>query len=169
MTDRVASHPLDRASPRLFGSLVTAWLVAGTIDIGIAVTYYPLTARVTPLHILQGIASGLLGPGAFDGGYATAVLGLACHYSIALVWTLFFFGIYARLGLRAWNRLLIALLYGVFVSLVMNFAVVPLSRVAHRPFDLRFFLTATAMLVCSIGLPMSYLGGRYYAARARES
>ena len=36
-----------------------------------------------PMRLLQGIASGLLGPKAFSGGRATAVLGVFCHFLIA--------------------------------------------------------------------------------------
>lgn len=144
-------------------SIATAWLIAGTIDILIAVTYYPLTTNATPIGILQGIASGLVGGGAFRGGLVTATLGLACHYTIALIWTLLFFILYPRLRFLSRSRLLTAALYGTFVSAAMNLVVLPLSRVAHRPFNLSFFIVATIILMVSIGLPLAIVGGRYYA------
>ncbi len=55
-------------------SFFLAWLVAGTLDITAAVTYYPLTASVRAERILQGIASGLLGTGAFDGSAGTRIV-----------------------------------------------------------------------------------------------
>ena len=70
--------------------VLLAWLVAGTLDILAAVTYYPLTTGVRPAAILRGIASGVLGARAFDGGAATAALGLLLHYVIALIWTMAF-------------------------------------------------------------------------------
>lgn len=152
-------------SGRLRTAVITGWLVAGTVDIVVAVVYYPLTAAVTPLGILQGIASGVLGPRAFTGGVATAALGLACHYLIALIWTGWFFLVYPRIPFLSRNRLLTAVLYGTFVSVVMRFVVLPLSRVAQRPFDLQFFVIATVILVFSIGLPLSVVAGRYYAQR----
>lgn len=169
MTDEPTPPAAPPAPSRLIRAIVTAWLIAGTIDIGIAVTYYPLTAGVTPVGILQGIASGLLGPSALHGGAATAALGLACHYTIALIWTLFFFLVYPRLRMGSWNRALTAVLYGTFVSLVMRFVVLPLSDVRHRPFDLRFFIIATVILMFSIGLPLSIVGGRYFAGRERTA
>ncbi len=149
----------------LLGTVLTAWLIAGTIDIGIAVTYYPLTSGVTPMAILQGIASGLLGAKAFQGGDATAALGLACHYGIALIWTVVYFLIYPRLGVLSYSRILTAVFYGVFVSVMMNLVVLPLSHVAHRPFNLRFFIIATIMLIVSIGGPLTIMGGRHFARR----
>lgn len=161
------SHTGDSKVAGVRASLLTAWLLAGTTDIIIAVVYYPLTAGVTPIEILQGIASGLLGRQAFSGGVGTAAVGLACHYSIAFLWTGFFFVIYPRVGLLARSRLVTAVLYGTFVSVVMSFVVLPLSRVTARRFNLGFFVIATVILMCSIGLPLSIVAGRYYDSRAR--
>lgn len=143
--------------------MLTAWLVAGTADIVIACIYYPLTAGISVTRLLQGIAAGLLGARAFAGGSATAALGLACHYGIALIWTVLFFLVYPRLGFLSRSRLLTAALYGAFVSAVMSFVVLPLSRVAPRAFHLGFFTVATVILICSIGLPLSLVAGRYFA------
>ncbi len=156
------SRPPTAALPT---TVLTAWLTAGTIDIGIAVTYYPLTGPSTPLTILQGIASGLLGARAFHGGVATAALGLACHYAIALIWTAIFFLVYPRIGALSYSRALTAVLYGVFVSAAMTFVVLPLSNVTHRPFNPRFFIIATVILIGSIGFPLALIGGQYFARR----
>ncbi len=153
-----------RATPFL-AAIIRAWLVAGTLDIAIAVTYYPLTAGVTPVAILQGIASGLLGPAAFQGGAWTAALGLACHYFIALLWTAFFFAVYPRVPPLRRSRALTAALYGTFVSVVMTFVVLPLSHVRHRAFHPGFFAVATVILWFSIGLPLAVIGGGYHERR----
>ena len=151
----------------MWGAILTAWLIAGTADIVIACVYYPLTTGITVTRLLQGIAAGLLGAQAFAGGPATAALGLACHYGIALIWTVCFFLVYPRLPFLSRSRLLTAALYGVLVSAVMRFIVLPLSRVAPRPFDVGFFVVATIILVFSIGLPLSLVAGRYYAVSTR--
>ena len=150
-------------------AIVRAWLLAGTLDIVIACVYYPLTARVTVVGILQGIASGVLGARAFDGGLATAAFGLACHYLIAFLWTTFFFLVYPRFRARSTSRVATAVLYGVFVSAAMRFVVLPLSNVASRPFDLRAFVIATVILVLSIGTPLTVVAGRYYAPHVHGS
>ena len=165
MNETAMSYASPSRPGRLVQSIVTAWVIAGTIDIVVALTYYPLTAGVAPLAILQGIASGVLGPPAFQGGAATAAFGLACHYTIALIWTLFFFAIYPRVPLLRRSRLLTAVLYGTFVSAVMTFVVLPLSNVRHRPFNLRAFVVATVILMFAIGLPLAIVAGRHYAAR----
>lgn len=166
---RAISWTHDGALTPFVRAIVRAWLLAGTIDIVVACVYYPLTARVTVIGILQGIASGLLGASAFQGGRATAALGLACHYLIAFIWTVFFFLMYARFRVLSTSRIATAVLYGVFVSAVMRFVVLPLSNVASRPFDLRAFGIATVILIFSIGVPLTLVAGRYYGRALHES
>ncbi len=150
---------------RLTRALLVAWLAAGTLDIGVALTYYPLAAGADPIRILQGIASGLLGGRAFEGGIATAALGLLCHYGIALIWTLFFFLIYPRIRVLSRSRVLTAILYGTFVSAAMRFVVLPLSNVRPRPFALPAFAVDTVILWITIGAPLAIVAGRYHAGR----
>jgi len=149
----------------LFRAIVAAWAVAGTLDIGIALTYYPITAGAEPLGILRGIASGLVGDAATQGGLFWAGLGLLCHYLIALIWTLCFFLIYPRIPSLRRSRVLTAVLFGTLVSVVMTFVVLPLSQVRQRPFDVHSFAVATAILWVAIGLPLTIAAGRYYGRR----
>lgn len=149
-------------SASLTRAILVAWLLCGTLDIGIALTYYPLVAGARPLLILQGIASGLLGAAALEGGVLTAGLGLLCHYVIALIWTVCFFLVYPRIALLARSRALTAVVYGTFVSAVMTLVVLPLSNVRHRPFDVRSFVVGTVILWISIGLPLAVVAGRHY-------
>jgi hypothetical protein len=141
-----------------------AWLVAGTMDITAAVTYYPLTAGVRVVRLLQNIASGVLGARAFEGGLWTAALGLACHYFIALVWTVLFFFAARRFKVLLENLLLTGLAYGVVVWAVMNLIVLPLSRVRRGPFDPAHAIIAAAILVFCIGLPLAGIIGRHERA-----
>jgi hypothetical protein len=57
--------------------------LAGLIDLTYATTFYALRG-VPRVRVLQSIASGLLGPGAYQGGSRTAVLGVVLHFVIAL-------------------------------------------------------------------------------------
>lgn len=68
----------SRALPAIFW----AGLTCGVMDISAAfVTWWP--QGVAPSRLLKGIAGGLLGPRAYDGGWPIAALGLACHFFIA--------------------------------------------------------------------------------------
>jgi uncharacterized membrane protein len=141
--------------------VVGAWLLAGTLDISTAIFYYvgPSTPRVT--RLLQGIASGLLGRAAFDGGTATALLGLALHYLIALIWTLVFLIAFRALGFLRRSLAATGVAYGITVWIVMTFVVLPLSNHSRAPFQLRGAVIAAVILILCIGLPISLVLGRH--------
>lgn len=154
-----------KTTARPMSVVLVGWLVAGTMDITAAVTYYPLTADVRAIRILQGIASGVLGPRAFQGGLRTAGLGLALHYLIALIWTIVFF-----VAVRVFKPLLRNLIatgvaYGVLVWAVMTQIVLPLSNVRHTPFNLPAAIVAAVLVILCIGLPLAGIIGRYERAR----
>ena len=58
-------------------------LFAGTLDIADAFIFNVLRG-ITPVMVLQYIASGLIGAASFHGGLATTGLGLLLHYLLAL-------------------------------------------------------------------------------------
>jgi predicted ABC-type sugar transport system permease subunit len=64
--------------------VVAGGLVAGTLDIVYACLFWALKRDVPAQQILQSVAAGLLGKASFEGGAATAALGLALHFLIAL-------------------------------------------------------------------------------------
>jgi uncharacterized membrane protein YagU involved in acid resistance len=156
-TTRVASVQ-SRGAVR---TILFAWIVAGTLDVTTAVTYYPLTANVTPRQILQGIASGILGAQAFQGGNATAALGLGLHYLIAFIWTIVFYVLASRIRPLTRRPLIVGPLYGTFVWLAMNLIVLPMSHVAHRPLRLQPSIIGAVILMICIGTPMAVIIGRH--------
>src|SRR5439155_26339151 len=67
-----------------------AGLTCGVMDISAALIVYGAMGA-KPLRLLQGIAGGVLGPRAYNGGVRTALLGLLLHFIIAFsAATLFF-------------------------------------------------------------------------------
>lgn len=111
------------------GTVVAAGLVAGTIDIGAA----SLISGLSPVVILQAVASGLLGKGAFAGGAATATVGLCVQWVISIVIAAIYLVVTAPWpGMRGrWP--LTGILAGVVIFVVMNYLVVPLSAAPFRP------------------------------------
>jgi uncharacterized membrane protein YagU involved in acid resistance len=78
-----------------------------------------------PTGIWQSVASGLIGKSAFDGGTATAVLGLALHFFIAFVMALVYVLASRRLPVLIARPIVMGMLYGLALYVVMNFVVVP--------------------------------------------
>ena len=91
-----------------------AGLIAGAMDITAAFVVYGFFGA-TPLRILQGIASGLLGPRALEGGMATAALGLFCHFTIAFGAATVFFLLSRKLPFLTRQFVLAGVVYGIAV------------------------------------------------------
>jgi hypothetical protein len=147
-------------SRRALKAVLSAWLLAGTLDISAAAIYYPLASGVKVRTLLQGIASGVLGDDAFAGGLGTAVLGLALHYLVALVWTLIFLLALRTVKGRFTNLFLVGMAYGIVVWVVMNLIVLPLSNVHHASFNLPQAIVGAVILMFCIGLPIAMIVGR---------
>jgi hypothetical protein len=120
----------------------------------------------TVTRLWQGVASVLLGPGAFEGGSRTVLVGLAMHVFVAFTWSAVFFTLAQR---AAWLRRLlasplgairVAAVYGPLVWMVMSLAVIPL--LVQRPPTVGFrwwvqlvghFPFVGLPIVAGIGLP----------------
>lgn len=107
-------------------------LTVGTLDILDAFIFFGLRSGVSPARILQGIAGGLLGRAAFQGGAGTVALGLLLHFFIALGVVLAFFLASRRFPELVRKPFVYGPLYGIVVYLVMSQIVLPLSAVAPR-------------------------------------
>jgi hypothetical protein len=148
------------ASPQFGKAVALCCLIAGTLDISDALIFYGLRG-VSPIRILQGIASGLLGRAAFTQGTRSAILGLLLHYFIATTVATIY--IFASRGLPlSRHPLLWGGLYGVCVYIVMNYVVLPLSKIGPRPTPpLIPLINGVAALIFCIGIPTALIARRY--------
>ena len=137
-------------------------LIAGTADILLAFLHQYLLRGTNPLVILKFIASGLFGKAAFTSGNAMAGWGLLIHFLIVLSWTSFFFVAYPKLGSLVRNRWLSAGLIAVFTWIVMNLAVLPLSRTPAASLQLQSTLVSIVILFLAVGIPVSFFLHRHY-------
>jgi hypothetical protein len=140
-----------------------AGLIAGTLDILGALTVYSLILhRGTVILILQNIASAALDKGALQGGWPMAACGLGLHYIIAYCFTTTYVLLYPYLPFLGKHRLGSGLLYGLFVWLVMNRIVLPMTKLDIPPFQWSSAFIAMALLMLFIGLPVAYITDAYY-------
>ena len=146
--------------PHFLKAIALSCLIAGTLDISDALIFYGLRG-VSPVRILQGIAVGLIGRGAFTMGARSALLGLLLHYFIATTWATIYIFASRRLPLSR-RPFLWGGLYGLVVYIVMNYVVVPLSRIGPRPTPPPVpLINAIAALVFCIGIPIALIARRY--------
>lgn len=139
--------------------LATA-LIVGVCDITYAITFSYFRSGTSPQRLLQGVASGAFGREAFNGGWGTAAAGLGFHFLIAFTITALFFFAAARLPALTDRPLLTGPLYGIGVYIVMNWVVIPLSRIGPRPFPaMSVFVSGVLVHMFVIGLPIA-IGAR---------
>jgi len=138
-------------------------LIVGTLDITYAITISYYRNGTSPQRLLQGVASGWFGRAAFDGGWATAAAGLGFHFFIAFTITAIFFLAARRLPWLTRNVLITGPIYGLGVYCVMNYVVIPLSKIGPRPFPpISVFVTGVLVHMFVIGLPIA-IGARRWA------
>jgi hypothetical protein len=150
--------------PPLWKVIAGATLLVGTLDISDAFIFYSLRG-VTPTRILQGIASGVLGRAAFGMGNRSALLGLFFHFFIAFSATTVFLLASRKLPLARYP-FLYGTLFGVALYIVMNYMVLPLSKIGLRPTPpLVPLINGVAALVFCIGIPLAFIARRYVSAQ----
>ena len=156
----------DARSSRLVRAGLLTAVTDGLFSSVLVVAAYGSTVT----RLWQGVASVLLGPGAFDGGLRTVLVGLAMHVGVAFFWSAVFLFVGQRLG---WVRRVlesphgvvkVAALYGPFVWAVMSLVVIPV--LVRRPPAINFrwwvqllghFPFVGLPIVAGIGLPPASL------------
>lgn len=144
--------------------------ISGVLDISAAITQYALRG-VPPIRILQSVAAGLLGRASYTGGSATAALGLALHFLIAVSATAVYCVASRRIPFLIRKPIVAGLLYGMAIFFVMNRIVVPLSRFpgGGGAFDLRAALPQIAIHMICVGLPIALVVRRYSDLKIRQT
>jgi hypothetical protein len=149
-------------------SVLVIGLFAGTLDIVDAFIFNVLRG-ITPVIVLQYIASGLIGTASFHAGLASTGLGLLLHYLIALGWTTLFYIASRKIAILTRRSILSGLIYGDVIYLVMNLVILPVSSVPHpkSTTTIAALVNGVLALMLCIGLPISVLAARYLPARDR--
>ena len=130
-------------------------LIAGTMDITAAILTYKVRNNVPPIRILQSVASGLLGKGAFTGGARTAALGLFLHFVIAFTATTIFYLASRKMPWLIQHAAVAGILYGMIVQQFMQQVVLPLSAFHKAPFSFSALVIGLVTHIVCVGLPIA--------------
>jgi len=134
-------------------TIALAGLIAGVLDITSAFVIAGIKGT-GPTRMLQGIASGLLGQRSFEGGMATAGLGLGIHFLIAFTAAAVFYAASRKFSSLTQHPVVSGLLYGIVVYIFMYWVVMPLAfPTAHHSTSRD--VTAVIIHIILIGLPIS--------------
>lgn len=141
-------------------AILIGGLAAGILDGLDAIVAFKVVLGFGPIAIYQFVASGMLGPSAFQGGIATMLVGVAVHFFIAFAAAAVF-----TLASARWPSLLrhaapSGAVFGVGVYAVMNYVVIPLSKIPPSAFSWPLFLNGVLGHAVFVGLPIAYAAQR---------
>jgi hypothetical protein len=138
------------STARPWQAILVGGLIAGTFDLISAYVSYGW-------NVPRGIAAGLLGLTARQGGLGTYILGICLHFFIALSAAAVFYLGTRKLGFLTQHPLVCGLFFGIAIFLVMNLIVLPLSAIHfHGPYSYRGLVQGLLIHMIFIGLPISY-------------
>jgi hypothetical protein len=150
-----SNKPLTNAQAMLYGALTV-----GTLD-GLDACIVSLVRGSNPARMFRGVASGLLGSGAIQGGLEISFLGLCIHFFIATCWVIAYFLISRKVAVMRKHPFICGPLFGLLVYAVMYRIVIPLSAIGVTP---RLVwprsLNDLAIHAFGVGLPSAWFASR---------
>jgi hypothetical protein len=152
---------------RALPTIALAGLIAGVLDITSAFVIAG-TKGTGSIRMLQRIGSGLLGQRSFEGGMATAGLGLAIHFLIAFAAAALFYAASRKLSFLTRHAAVSGVLYGTAVYIFMYWIVVPLVFPTARH-SMSRDVTAVIIHIVLIGLPIALVVRRFSNKKLVES
>lgn len=161
-TVQIDSGPGQHNAKPLLKTIARVGLLAGSLDMLSACLHAYIVRGTTPEIVLRFIASAAVGKQAFAGGWEMPLLGLLFHYIIAYSFTILFFLLYPHLKIMWKSIVLTAIIYGIFIFVVMNLLVLPLTKIPRAAFHFDKAAMATGILIVAIGLPLSFFARKFY-------
>ena len=110
----------------LFWAILIGGAIGGMLDLLFALAFAGYHG-VGPVRVFQTIASGLLGDAAFTGGALVAILGVACHFGLSLMWAALFAALAWNFGALVSRPIVFGAAFGFGVFFCMRLIVLPLS------------------------------------------
>ena len=150
-------------SKSLLLTTILAAFLSGLLDLVAAIIVYSiLLDKTSALRILQSVASGVFGKSAYSGGIEMAVIGLIFHFIISFIFTYLYFYVYPRISFFRKERIFSGFVLGIFIWMIMNLIVLPLTFSGMFPADILSSLIGIAIIIISIGIPVSLIAHFYY-------
>lgn len=109
---------------------------------------------------MQSVARGALGAASFEGGMATALLGVVFHYTIALTMAATYYVVSRKLHVLTRHPIACGLAYGILLYLIMNLVVLPLSAAGMPKFDNVVWVASSVAMHAVFGLICAFTARR---------
>lgn len=144
----------DSVATTVVVGAVAIWALHSVIDLYLYSSVYLGNAYEV---VLQYVASSLLGMSAFDGGLATALVGMGVHFVVSIVVAGVFVLSAVRVPALGRNVIVWGLLYGLIVFVVLNFIAIPLSAAPKIDPAPSFLLVEVPSHIVTVGLLLGVL------------
>jgi hypothetical protein len=139
-------------------------ILLGGFFAGLADFIYPTVKTVMGggpwVRPWKGVASGLVGKRAQEGGLEMVVLGASLHWFICLVAAAILYFAVSRLKFVPRNWLLLACIHGIAVLLTMNYVILPLSQIGRGIYPLETLHISAFWHIVLVGLPTGFFVAR---------
>ena len=145
----------------LLKPIVYCGLTVGGLD-GLAATVSSLVQGGRPFRVFQYIASGLLGPDSFQGGWPTFFLGVFLHFVVAFGASTVF--VLVSRFIPALTRVpfyIAGPIYGVLVYFFMRDLVLPMSLVTRLNYTAGASAIGIMIHILFVGLPIAFISSRF--------
>jgi hypothetical protein len=113
----------------------------------------------------KGVASGLLGQAARDGGMEMVLLGMALHWFTCISAACILYLVVGRVRWLPRQWILLAVIHGVAVLLVMNYVILPLSAIGRSIYPLEQLHIHAFWHILLVGLPTGFFVSRALKGR----
>jgi hypothetical protein len=113
----------------------------------------------------KGVAGGLLGQAARDGGMEVVLLGMALHWFICISAAFILYLVVSRVRWLPRQWLLLAVIHGIAVLLVMNYVILPLSAIGRSIYPLEQLHIHAFWHILLVGLPTGFFVSRALKGR----
>ena len=154
-----------RPAPDVAINVVAGGFVVATLDLVYACSFWAMLRHVPPAYVMQYIASGALGQAAFEGGMATALLGVAFHYFIATMMVLAYTLVSGRYRELIRHPVRYGLPYGLLLWGVMTHVVVPLSQAQPSAKPLMLAVVTNFLMHLLLGVLCAWFARRAHGLK----
>ncbi len=143
-----------------------AWrgILLGGFFAGLADWIYPTVRTVMAggswTQPWKGVAGGLLGPAAREGGLAMVVLGSLLHFFICIGAAAILYFVASRLKFLPRQWIVLGVIHGVAVLLTMNYVILPLSAIGRSIYPLDQLHVHAFWHIVLVGLPTAFFVSR---------
>jgi len=128
---------------------------AGLIDFLYA-TISTVIAGGSWMRPWQGVAGGLFGRAAINGGMTMTLIGIALHFLICVVAAVLLYFIASRIKWLPRQWIVLGILYGIAFLAVMNYVILPLSAIGRGIYPLEKIHITAFFHILLVGWPTAY-------------